>query len=84
MSYRCCDVIELIGTVIHFRQLEITAEIGGAGNQTLDALVRDIHEKYVTGFHELTTNVQDVFDLDPLAPFMKAFFTFRSLIKVRF
>ena len=75
-------MLEFIETVKHFRLLEGAAEIGGAGNHTLDVLVREIHEKFVTAYDVFRSTVSDVLDLDPSAPFMRAFFVFRTLIKV--
>jgi len=74
--------LELIETIEHFRLLEDAAEIGGAGNHTLDVLVREIHEKFSAAYDVFRSTVPDVLDLDPSGSFMRAFFGFRTLIKV--
>ena len=43
---RCNDVGELVETTRHFRMLRNAAEVGGAGGQGLDAMVREIHDKF--------------------------------------
>ena len=43
---RCNDVLELVETTRHFRMLKNAAEVGGAGGQGLDAMVREIHGRF--------------------------------------
>ena len=82
MFARCNDVLELVATVRHFRLLEDTKEIGGAGNRTLDVLVREIHEKFSTALQDFFAAVPNIFDVDRRGSFMPAFFTLRTVIKV--
>lgn len=65
---RCNDVLELVQTTRHFELLTCTAEVGGAGGDGLDCLVREIHGKFghaIKSFKEITQvskldNVNDV------------------------
>ena len=44
---RCNDVLELVQTTQHFELLTCTAEVGGAGGNSLDSQVREIHLKFL-------------------------------------
>lgn len=43
---RCNDVLELVQTTQHFEMLTCTAQVGGAGGNSLDIQVREIHRKF--------------------------------------
>ena len=43
---RCNDVLELVQTTQHFEMLTCTAQVGGAGGNSLDSQVREIHRKF--------------------------------------
>ena len=43
---RCNDVLELVQTTRHFKLLTCAAEVGGAGGNGLDGLVKEIHAKF--------------------------------------
>ena len=79
---RCNDVLELVQTTRHFRLLADAAEIGGAGSQSLDALVKEIHQNYVQAMTEFFSQVTNVLDIDGTQSFERAFFTFRTVVKV--
>ena len=79
---RCNDVLELVQTTRHFRLLADAAEIGGAGSQSLDALVKEIHQNYVQAMNEFFSQVTNVLDIDGTQSFETAFFTFRTIVKV--
>ena len=80
--YRCNDVLELVQTTRHFRLLADAAEIGGAGTASLDALVREIHNKYSQAMDTFFSFVSNVLAIDGTQTFEKAFFVFRSVVKV--
>ena len=44
---RCNDVLELVQTTQHFEMLTCTAEVGGAGGNSLDSQVKEIHAKFL-------------------------------------
>ena len=44
---RCNDVLELVQTTQHFEMLTCTAEVGGAGGNSLDSQVKEIHLKFL-------------------------------------
>ena len=46
---RCNDVLELVQTTQHFELLTWTAQVGGAGGNSLDIQVREIHRKFQEG-----------------------------------
>ena len=79
---RCNDCLELVQTTQHFRLLADAAEVGGAGSRSLDALVREIHVRYSAAMDEFFKNVGNVLDLDNTHIFERAFFQFRSVVKV--
>ena len=79
---RCNDVLELVQTTQHFRLLADAAEIGGAGTQSLDALVREIHSKYSTAMDVFFLEVNNVLAIDGSHTFERAFFSFRTIVKV--
>ena len=81
-SNRCNDVLELVQTTRHFRLLAGAAEIGGAGSQSLDALVKEIHNKYSQAMDAFFRQVSNVLSIDGSQAFERAFFTFRSVVKV--
>lgn len=55
---RCNDVLELVETTRHFRMMRSAAEVGGAGGQGLDAMVREIHETFEKAMIEFKGGVQ--------------------------
>lgn len=55
---RCNDVLELVETTRHFRMLSDAAEVGGAGGQGLDAMVREIHEQFEKAMLKFKEGVQ--------------------------
>ena len=55
---RCNDVLELVETTRHFRMLSYAAEVGGAGGQGLDALVREIHSKFEKAMGDFQARVK--------------------------
>ena len=79
---RCNDVLELVETTRHFRLLAGAAEIGGAGNMSLDALVKEIHEKYTQAMSDFFSVVENVLSIDGSQNFERTFFTFRTIVKV--
>lgn len=44
---RCNDVLELVQTTQHFEMLTCAAEVGGAGGNSLDSQVKEIHAKFL-------------------------------------
>lgn len=79
---RCNDVLELVQTTRHFRLLANTAEVGGAGSQSLDALVKEIDSRYHDAMNHFFNSVKNVLEIDGTQAFEKAFFNFRSVVKV--
>ena len=79
---RCNDVLELVQTTQHFRLLADAAEVGGAGSQSLDALVKEIHCKYTEAMHAFFDKVSNLLSIDGSQAFEQAFFTFRTVVKV--
>ncbi len=55
---RCNDVLELVETTRHFRMLRHAAEVGGAGGRGLDAMVREIHERFENAMVEFKSRVK--------------------------
>ena len=80
---RCNDVLELVQTTRHFRLLADAAEVGGAGSASLDALVKEIHQKYTSAMADFFSQVSNVLSIDGTQSFENAFFTFRTVVKVR-
>lgn len=80
--FRCNDVLELVQTTRHFRLLSDAAEIGGAGTASLDSLVKEIHNKYSQSMDAFFSQVSNVLAIDGTQTFEKAFFVFRSVVKV--
>ncbi|PAA93228.1 hypothetical protein BOX15_Mlig011306g2 [Macrostomum lignano] len=78
---RCTDCLELVQTTQHFRLLADAAEIGGAGSQSLDAIVREIHEKYSSAMSDFFEQVTNVLDLNRPKEFERAFFDFRTVVR---
>ena len=60
----------------------MAAEVGGAGTKSLDALVREIHEEFSRAMEDFGQHVADILDITASQAFEKAFFTFRSIVKV--
>ena len=60
---RCNDVLELVETTRHFRMLRNAAEVGGAGGQGLDAMVREIHDRFEAAMVDFKNGVQVI---DPI------------------
>lgn len=79
---RCNDVLELVQTTRHFRLLSDAAEVGGAGSASLDALVKEIHQKYTVAMADFFSRVSNVLSIDGSQGFEDAFFNFRSIVKV--
>lgn len=69
-------------TTRHFRLLAGAAEIGGAGSPSLDAMVKELHNKYSHAMNEFFSQVQNVLCIDGSQQFEKAFFNFRTTVKV--
>lgn len=82
LYHRCNDVLELVETTRHFRLLADAAEIGGAGSMSLDALVKEIHVKYTQAMKEFFAVVDNVLSIDGTQNFERAFFRFRTVVKV--
>ena len=61
----------------------MAAEVGGAGTKSLDALVREIHKEFSDAMEDFGDNVMDILDITESKAFEKAFFNFRSIVKVR-
>ncbi|XP_076457719.1 uncharacterized protein LOC143291635 isoform X3 [Babylonia areolata] len=78
---RCNDVLELVETTRHFRLLAGAAEVGGAGSMSLDAMVKEIHQKYSHAMHEFFSAVSNVLNIDGSQSFERAFFKFRTVVK---
>ena len=83
IDYRCNDVLELVVTTRHFRLLADAAEVGGAGRQSLDALVKEIDLRYKRATEDFFQEVKNVLNIDGTQCFEKAFFHFRTIVKVR-
>lgn len=81
-SFRCNDVLELVETTRHFRLLAGAAEVGGAGSMSLDAMVKEIHKKYQIAMDKFFSVVDNILNIDGSQTFEKAFFTFRTVVKV--
>ncbi|KAK7479591.1 hypothetical protein BaRGS_00029140 [Batillaria attramentaria] len=78
---RCNDVLELVETTRHFRLLAGAAEVGGAGSMSLDAMVKEIHQKYTQAMREFFSVVSNVLNIDGSQSFERAFFRFRTVVK---
>eukprot|EP00116_Pleurobrachia_bachei_P002604 sb/3462866/ len=80
---RANDVLDLVQTEQHFKNLENVANIGGVGNRSLDTIVTKIHKRFtsaMTHFMSLTErNVLDTSSTD--REFEHEFFKFRSLVR---
>ena len=74
----------MVQTTRHFRLLADTAAVGGAGSQSLDALVIEIDGRYHDAMNHFFNTVKNVLDIDGTQAFEKAFFNFRSVVKVRY
>ena len=79
---RCNDVLELVQTTRHFRLLADAAEVGGAGSLSLDALVKEIHMRYTSAMDDFFSKVTNVLSIDGSQNFERAFFIFRTVVKV--
>jgi len=75
-------VLELVQTTRHFRLLADTADIGGAGSSSLDALVKEINSRYKSAMDTFFGAVSNPLDIDGTQAFEKAFFNFRTVVKV--
>lgn len=80
--FRCNDVLELVETTRHFRLLAGAAEVGGAGSMSLDAMVKEIHQKYTQAMQDFFSVVDNVLSIDGTQSFEQAFFKFRTVVKV--
>ena len=69
-------------TTQHFRLLADAAEVGGAGSQSLDALVKEIHVKYTEAMDSFFDKVDNILSIDGTQAFEQAFFTFWTVVKV--
>ncbi|KAK6172547.1 hypothetical protein SNE40_016179 [Patella caerulea] len=78
---RCNDVLELVETTRHFRLLAGAAEVGGAGSMSLDAMVKEIHQKYTLAMNEFFSVVDNVLSIDGSQSFERCFFKFRTVVK---
>ncbi|XP_071095883.1 uncharacterized protein [Haliotis cracherodii] len=78
---RCNDVLELVETTRHFRLLAGAAEVGGAGSMSLDAMVKEIHQKYTHAMQEFFSVVDNVLNIDGSQLFERSFFKFRTVVK---
>ncbi|KAL5253857.1 hypothetical protein ACHWQZ_G013584 [Mnemiopsis leidyi] len=80
---RANDVLDLVQTAQHFKNLESVAEIGGVGNKSLDTIVTEIHARFDSAMKSFMTlteqNVLDVSKQDEL--FEQEFFEFRALVR---
>lgn len=68
---RCNDVLELVQTTQHFEMLTCTAEVGGAGGNSLDSQVKEIHLKFleaVRSFQQMPHVRSLVASFSPLIP----------------
>ena len=83
-TFRCNDVLELVQTTRHFRLLADAAAVGGAGSQSLDALVKEIDGRYNAAMQDFFDSVNNVLEIDGTQDFEKSFFSFRSVVKVLF
>ncbi|XP_064599567.1 LOW QUALITY PROTEIN: uncharacterized protein LOC135466077 [Liolophura sinensis] len=79
---RCNDVLELVETTRHFRLLAGAADVGGAGSMSLDAMVKEIHKKYQIAMDKFFSVVDNILNIDGSQTFEKAFFTFRTVVKM--
>lgn len=70
-------------TTRHFNLLSETAAVGGAGNQSLDAHVKEIDEQYHVSMAAFSRSVRDVMCIDETQAFERAFFKFRAIVKVK-
>ncbi|EDV28901.1 uncharacterized protein TRIADDRAFT_18942 [Trichoplax adhaerens] len=78
---RCNDALELVQTSQHFRCLKSVVDVGGAGGSSLNALVEEIHIKFVVTMKDFLSVVTDVLDIDEGQNFENAFFHFRSVVR---
>ena len=63
---RCNDVLELVQTTQHFEMLTCTAEVGGAGGNSLDSQVKEIHATFL----EAVRSFQQMPNVRSLARFL--------------
>ena len=49
---------------------------------SLDAMVKEIHQKYTQSMHEFFSVVNNVLNIDGSQSFERAFFKFRTIVKV--
>lgn len=75
-------MLELVETTRHFRLLAGAAEVGGAGSMSLDAMVKEIHQKYTQAMQDFFSVVDNVLSIDGTQSFEQAFFKFRTVVKV--
>lgn len=75
-------MLELVQTTRHFKLLADTAAVGGAGSQSLDALVKEINIRFHDAMMCFFDSVKNVLEIDGTQAFEKAFFAFRSVVKV--
>ncbi|EDO43528.1 predicted protein [Nematostella vectensis] len=78
---RCNDVLELVQTTRHFELLTCAAEVGGAGGDSLDCLVREIHTKFNEAIVSFKQMAHDVLDAEETQHFEREFFAFRSVTR---
>ena len=74
--------MELVQTTRHFRLLADAAEVGGAGSQSLDVLIKEIHVTDSQAMEQFFNRVNNVLAIDGTQAFEKAFFAFRTILKV--
>ncbi|XP_020627063.1 dynein beta chain, flagellar outer arm-like isoform X2 [Orbicella faveolata] len=78
---RCNDVLELVQTTQHFEMLTCTAEVGGAGGNSLDSQVKEIHLKFLEAVRSFQQMPHDVLNANETQEFEREFFAFRSVIR---
>ena len=75
-------MLDLVETTRHFGLLQMTAQIGGAGSASLDALVIEIHEQYSSAMKQFFGRVHNVLQIDEQQHFETEFFHLRTVVKV--
>ncbi|XP_066025345.1 uncharacterized protein [Pocillopora verrucosa] len=78
---RCNDVLELVQTTQHFEMLTCTAQVGGAGGNSLDIQVREIHRKFKEAVRSFQQMPHDVLNANETQEFEREFFAFRSVTR---
>lgn len=78
---RCNDVLELVQTTQHFEMLTCTADIGGAGGNSLDSQVKEIHGKFLEAVRSFQQMPNDVLNANETQEFEREFFAFRSVTR---